>query len=346
MTTALMGGLVLFLFIGAAALFIAKKAKISRTTSMLGLPLIIWLILYLLKKINIELPLAKYANMPSVFSIPVFWNIILFLISLAVFSYFYTLTLEKKNVILGNYIFSVILITTLLTLMFGTGLFKIFLLLALAIACIEGKIHKHESRINPAITLVLAAMLIDFTSLFSFGTGILTSLGLGLVVGIILMRILKQYYHKILSPLIVLIALCITHFAAPQLEASSIISVATIGFMYSRSRIKNKNNLDQYLSKIFNLTLPYLVLVLAILVYPPGGIHFYVFAALLFIISVRWKPQRKLRDALISPRGIAMASVLLLLLLNYNQEYILFISIVGYLVLLLSVIISDFTQKI
>jgi len=242
---------------------------------------------------------------------------------------------------------------------------------------LEGLKHKAitflewESIINTPLTVIIPFMVIEMSKTFSWETifsqfldqiipflqQIVTGVGAGVVIFLIVFKILRGEYVKILTPVALLVSALLTYVLAESLGGSGVLAVTALGLMFGNVYVKKKEVLKTFgrlFSTLFEI-LVFLLLGLSI-VLPKEGI-FYVKALVLFLIYLGLRMgvvffsfrkasidfKEKLFIALNASKGVAVATVLFILISMQVIEYSLVD--LGLLFILYSLILSTLISK-
>ncbi len=155
-----------------------------------------------------------------------------------------------------------------------------------------------ESILNTPFVIVITFIIIDLmTSLQPelivsqfieqigpFLQQIITGIGAGVLVGLLILKIMKRWYSETLSPLALITAALLTYILAENLGGSGVLAVTVTGLFFGNIYLKEKQSLYEF-STIFANSLEILVFVLVGLVISiPLSVTFFVKALVLFIL--------------------------------------------------------------
>lgn len=198
---------------------------------------------------------------------------------------------------------------------------------------------KIESIINTPIIVLLPFIILDFMQsvevefLFSkfidqilpFFQQIITGIGAGIVVGLIVFKLMRQKYSERFSPLAIITAALVTYILAENLGGNGILAVSTIGIIFGNVYVKQKHTLQSY-SSFLSGFLEILVFVLVgFIIKIPLTLNFFLISGSLFIfyLLIRllavhltlndFNIKEKLFMTLNVPKGIAVAVLALTL---------------------------------
>ncbi len=194
-----------------------------------------------------------------------------------------------------------------------------------------------ESIINTPLTVLLPFVILDLietigeTNILSsflqqivpFVQQIVVGIGAGVVIGVIVFKVMKNFYSEQLSPVGIVTAALLAYILAANMGGSGVLSVATLGLFFGSVYVKQKTTLKEFSSMLSN-SLEILVFVLVgLMIQIPLEVSFYLESILLFLIllacrsfavfyALREEPYtfpEKLFATLNIPKGIAMAVV-------------------------------------
>jgi NhaP-type Na+/H+ or K+/H+ antiporter len=159
---------------------------------------------------------------------------------------------------------------------------------------------KFESLINTPLTVVLPFLFIDLmrtlstegsietsiTHIGSFFQQIITGVGAGVVIGIIIFKFMKKYYSEKLSPMILITSCLLTYIVAENLQGSGILGVTVLGLFFGNLHIKEKSILSEFSGMFSNTLLLLVFILLGLLIKIPLTINFFLISLALYIISI------------------------------------------------------------
>jgi len=228
-----------------------------------------------------------------------------------------------------------------------------------------------ESVINTPLTVIIPFMVIEMSKTFSWGTivgsfleqiipflqQIVTGIGAGIVVFLLIFKILKGKYLEVLTPVTLLVSALLTYVLAEGLKGNGILAVTALGILFGNVYFQKKETLQtfgQVLSTLFEI-LVFLLLGLSIKL--PGSWVFYVKALILFVVYLALRGgviflifknakdrtiKEKVFMTLNSSKGVAVAVVVFFLIsLGIGREVI----DLGVLFILYSLIVSTIMGK-
>jgi len=231
-----------------------------------------------------------------------------------------------------------------------------------------------ESLVNTPLTVILPFIVLDFASNINISTlvetsieqvtpflqQIVTGVGAGIVVALIVLRVIRKQYSEILSPVTLISSALLTYILAESLGGNGVLAVTTFGLFFGNVYIEKKETLKTFGSLFSNLFEILVFLLLGLSLTFPVQMAFYAKALLLFVIYlilrgfVIWVVFRKrytnpelIFTTLNSPKGVAVA-VVIFTLLSQNLASQLFVHLsiifIVYSVLLSTVVVA-FSHK-
>jgi potassium/hydrogen antiporter len=157
---------------------------------------------------------------------------------------------------------------------------------------------------------------------------IIIAVGVGIVVGLIILRIMKTWYDEHFTPVALVTAALVAYAFTVLLGGNGFIAVAIMGFFYGNVYVAGKEQLSEF-SQMFSAAIEILVFVmLGIAVRLPISLTYVLFTLLLFVVVIavrmlavfismkddrEFSVDEKMFIALNMPKGIAIASVVLVL---------------------------------
>jgi len=199
---------------------------------------------------------------------------------------------------------------------------------------------KLESLLNTPLTVLIPFLIVDILlsapteslataildQIIPFLTKFVSGLGAGLLIGIVLFKIIRRAYSKIYSPMAVILAALLAYVLAEQLGGNGVLSVTTLGLFLGNVSFREKITLLN-VETVFAKSLYILVFVLVGYVIRPlwepvfilktlglFGIYLFLrFVALQLTFFKRYSFKEKIFMTFVSPKGIAVAVVAIVL---------------------------------
>jgi len=155
---------------------------------------------------------------------------------------------------------------------------------------------KVEAIINTPIVVLIPFILLEFitsseavnliSKIGPFIQQIITGIGAGIVIGIIIFKAMKKSYSEQLSPVALLTATLLTYILAENLGGNGVLGVATLGLMFGNMYVKKKTHLSEF-SSILSTSLEIMVFILVgAVIAIPWEIWFFIKSIILFIIFI------------------------------------------------------------
>ena len=195
------------------------------------------------------------------------------------------------------------------------------------------EILKIESIVNTPLNVIIPLILINvYQGIFeaqivlkTFLQSIMTGVGSGVVIGLIIFGLMRKKYSENLSPIVILASALISYSLAENLGGNGILSVTSLAVVYSISTLKEKTNLGKFTS-VFAMLLRIIVFILlGLVIRIPLETNFIFKTIVLFLIyliirfivvkiSFRELPFKNIMFmSLNAPKGVATAVVIFIL---------------------------------
>jgi potassium/hydrogen antiporter len=201
-----------------------------------------------------------------------------------------------------------------------------------------------EANLNTAFVIVLPFVILGLFNNINFSSqnaalsllhnlpdflyGILVALGVGIVVGLIMLRLMRDWYDEQFTPVALVAAALVAYAFSLLLGGNGIIAVAVMGFIFGNTFVSGKEQLSEF-SQMFSAAVEILVFVmLGLVVRLPISFSYVLMTLLLFVVVlavrtlavfISLKDDKEFSDyekmfiGLNMPKGIAIASVVLVL---------------------------------
>ena len=229
-----------------------------------------------------------------------------------------------------------------------------------------------ESIINSPLTLILPFIFIDFairTPDFStqtflsnyispFFQEVVTGIGAGVVIGIIVFRGMRKNYSETISPLLILASASLSYVLAENLGGNGVLAVTTLGIFFGNIYVKHKKTL-QIFSSFLSSLLKILIFVLLGIITRIDQISmfdlfrsfilFVLFIVIRFFLTyILYQKKLELEDVLFitfnAPKGIATA-IAAFTLFSIHEQFSFLLPIV-LLFVLISIVVSGISVYI
>lgn len=200
-----------------------------------------------------------------------------------------------------------------------------------------------ESIINTPLTVIIPFMVIEVSKSFSwesilsqfleqvvpFLQQIVTGVGAGIVVFLIIFKVLRGKYVEILTPVALLVSALLTYVLAEGLKGNGVLAVTALGLMFGNVYVRKKEVLKTFghlFSTLFEI-LVFLLLGLSIIL-PKEGMFYLKVAGVFFIYLLvrmgvvffifRGDKEKRFKEKLFvslnTSKGVAVATVLFMLI--------------------------------
>jgi len=167
--------------------------------------------------------------------------------------------------------------------------------------------------------------IIDKTPLFIYQ--VLLGVGVGLMVGVIILKYMRKNYSHQMSPVAIITSVLIAYLMAEQLMGNGMIAVAAMSFLFGNVYVSGKQQLEEFSSMFANALEIMVFILLGIVVRLPISLGFVLKSLLLFAILMllraaavhlalkkeNYTCNEKWFISLNMPKGFALAAVTLVL---------------------------------
>ena len=198
---------------------------------------------------------------------------------------------------------------------------------------------KMEAVINTPITVLLPFIIIDFynsiklagisvddfiVQIIPFLQQIVTGIGAGILVGLIVFKFLRDKYSETYSPLLLIAGALLSYILAENLMGNGVLAVTTLGLFFGKLTLSGKKHLQEFSTFISNFLEIIVFVMVGFIVKVNIGLEYLLLSILLYIfyIAIRFvclyflgnfNLKEKIFMALTSPKGIAVATVTFIL---------------------------------
>lgn len=138
-----------------------------------------------------------------------------------------------------------------------------------------GELIKIESIINTPVTVLVPFIILDVMRNFGtqpmvttmidqigpFFQQVVTGIGSGVFVGLILFKVMRKQYSEDLSPIATIVAALMTYVLAENLGGNGVLAVTTLGLVFGNIALKGKASISEY-AEVFAHSLEILVFIL------------------------------------------------------------------------------------
>lgn len=197
-----------------------------------------------------------------------------------------------------------------------------------------------ESIINTPVIVLIPFIVLDFMQsvqteflmtkfieqIIPFLQQIVTGIGAGVLIGLLMFKLMKKWYSETLSPMALIVAALLTYVLAENLGGNGVLAVTTMGLLFGSVYLKQKESITGF-STMFSNSLEILLFILVgLIVTIPLTLNFMVFSIGLFLIYLcaryfavqmsfgrEFSLKEKIFMTLDSPKGIAVAVVVFML---------------------------------
>lgn len=225
-----------------------------------------------------------------------------------------------------------------------------------------------EAILNTPFTVIIPLMILKLylgilqtaeIVAISFLQEIMTGVGTGLVLGLIVFRFMKDVYMEKLSSLVVIAVALISYTLSSYLGGNGILAVTTLGVVFGMSTVIEKDSLHQFISVFTNFLKIVVFILLGLLIHIPFEKEFLIKSVILFVIylfirfaavgvafrSSDLNVREKLFLSLNVSKGVAVAVVAFVVAASVTTPYIKVMLNLMFLFIFYSIIVSSFATK-
>ena len=169
--------------------------------------------------------------------------------------------------------------------------------------------------------------------LVSFLQQVITGIGTGVLIGIIVFKLMRYKYSENLSPLALLTSVLLTYALAESLQGNGVLAVTVLGLFFGNMYVKKKPLLQEFSSVMASSVEIIVFLLFGMLITLPSNINFITNSILVFIVYLivrflsvivsvpKYSIQEKLFMTFVMPKGITLAAVAITLL-TINPDFL------------------------
>ncbi|MFC1801604.1 cation:proton antiporter [Nanoarchaeota archaeon] len=231
---------------------------------------------------------------------------------------------------------------------------------------------KIESIVNTPLTVILPFIVLEMAKTFDFSTflpqffqqlapflqQIITGVGAGMVVALIVFRAMRRQYSEILSPVTLIASALLTYILAEGLGGNGVLAITTLGIFFGNVYVKKKRTLQTFGGSLTNLFEILVFLLLGLSITLSTDYIFYLRASALFLIYLGVRAfvvflsfiktnhtvKEKLFISLNTSKGVAVA-VIIFTLISLQVTNINLITDLCLLFIILSVVLSTLISR-
>ncbi|MBS3145750.1 cation:proton antiporter [Candidatus Woesearchaeota archaeon] len=154
------------------------------------------------------------------------------------------------------------------------------------------EVLKFESILNTPLSVLAPLIFLQIyqggfdpsSTTISFIQNVATGIGLGLVLGFIIFRVMRRSYLEEISPLVVVATALLSYTLAEAIGGNGVLAVTTLGVVYGAMVIKQKENISKFVD-IFTTFLKIVTFILIGLVIAlPTSLTFFIKSLILFAL--------------------------------------------------------------
>jgi len=213
---------------------------------------------------------------------------------------------------------------------------------SITLTMLKGKNHKLlklievESILNTPFTVIFPLLILGIILEGKFQTSgfvlqflqqIFTAAGTGIIIGILIFWMMKNYYSKTISPLLIIGVVLGTYAIAENLGGNGVLAVTVLGLVYGLSKIKEKVGITTFNRDFTSFLRIIVFILLGFIIIIPSSVEFIVKSIMLFAVYIFIRyfslylsfygsditPKEKWFMALNISKGVAVVVVILIL---------------------------------
>ncbi|MCD4666479.1 cation:proton antiporter [archaeon] len=221
-----------------------------------------------------------------------------------------------------------------------------------------------ESILNTPFTILIPIVIFNiYQGVFQAGDvflgflqSIMTGIGTGLFLGLVIFRLMKKTYVEDISPLLIIAVSLVSYSLAEVLGGNGVLSVTTLAIVYGASQLKEKKELTQFANIFANFLKIIVFILLGVVIKIPLDPTFLVKATLLFLIylSIRFFtlklafPTVNIKErwfmTLNVAKGVGVAVVVFIIAAAKLPEFDIILNL-SFVFILYSIILSSIVAK-
>ncbi len=231
---------------------------------------------------------------------------------------------------------------------------------------------KIEAIINTPIIVLMPFLFLDLmqrvgthlilsgfiSQIGNFLQQVITGIGAGVLIGIIIFKLMRELYSEPMSPLILTAGALLSYVLAENLGGNGVLAVTTLGIVFGNVYVKQKMHLQEFSSLLSSFLEVLVFVMIGFMIKINFSILFILKSIALFVLyllirylsmvlalrKTKFNPKEVLFMTLNSPKGIAVATVVFMLI-SLNLPGIEVVNNLLVLMLLYSIITATFAVK-
>ncbi|MFH1053991.1 MAG: cation:proton antiporter [Candidatus Woesearchaeota archaeon] len=159
-----------------------------------------------------------------------------------------------------------------------------------------------ESLVNTPVVVLIPFIILDLMNslqgatvtvvssfvdqIIPFLQQIISGLGAGIFVGIIVFRIMRRQYSETLSPIAIITSALLSYIIAENLGGNGVLAVTIMGLFFGTVYVKEKSHLSEFSSMFANSLEILLFILIGLIISVPFTLNFFFKSILLFVIYI------------------------------------------------------------
>ena len=228
------------------------------------------------------------------------------------------------------------------------------------------EILEFESILNTPLTILIPFITLEFyygsveagVVVIKLLQNIMTGVGTGIFLCIIMIYLLKKHYQPLISPIAVIASALVSYTLAEMIGGNGVLSVTAFGIVFGSALLNEKAEINSFSAKFTNFLKIVMFLLLGLIIKIPFDPSFIIKSLILFgvYILIRYlavevsmfgsglTTKEKMFMTLNISKGVAVI-IIILLLSSYNIDGMKTIVDLSLLFVLYSIIVSSITAK-
>lgn len=154
------------------------------------------------------------------------------------------------------------------------------------------EILEFESILNTPLTILIPFITLEIyygtvkagMVVIKFLQSIMTGVGTGIILGLIMIWLLKKYYRSLISPIAVIASALVSYTLAEMIGGSGVLGVTAFGIVFGSAVLNEKAEINSFTAKFTNFLKIVMFLLLGLIIQIPLSLGFIVKSLILFVI--------------------------------------------------------------
>lgn len=157
-----------------------------------------------------------------------------------------------------------------------------------------------ESIVNTPLTVLIPFIILDIQSSFGeefiisqfvsqigpFLQQIVSGIGAGILVGIVLFKFMRNEYSETLSPISLITGALFAYILAENLKGNGVLAVTVMGIFFGNLYVKEKGHLTEFSSMFANSLEVFVFVLVGLIISVPVNFHFLFKSLFLFLLYI------------------------------------------------------------